>query len=93
MLSRFGSGKQNAASSLRTFPSSPPCTISSIRSASGWYRQWNASMTTSPLRSAASATRVASAALAVKGFSHSTCLPASRARRVHMACSEFGSGM
>ena len=50
-------------------------------------------MTTRPDRSAAADTVSASAAFDVNGFSHSTCLPASIARSVHGACSEFGSGM
>ena len=55
------------------------------RAAWGWNRQWKASITTKPVRSAASATRRASSALAVNGFSKSTGLPASRAAMVHRA--------
>ena len=50
-------------------------------------------MTTSPEVLAAAATCSASAAFEVNGFSQSTCLPASIARSVHGACSEFGSGL
>ncbi len=50
-------------------------------------------MTTSPDAWAATATSAASAAFAVNGFSHSTCLPAAIARSVHGACRELGSGL
>ena len=42
--------------------------------------------------SAAAATVAASSALAVKGFSHRTCLPAARAARVHSAVEAVGEG-
>ena len=53
---------------------------------------------TPPSRSARSpsptaATARASSALAVKGFSHSTCFPARSARIVHTPCRPFGSGL
>jgi hypothetical protein len=51
-----------------------------------------ASITTRPDPAAAAATEAASVAFDANGFSHSTCLPASMARNVHGACSEFGSG-
>jgi hypothetical protein len=35
----------------------------------------------------------ASAALAVNGFSHNTCLPAASAARVHLPCKSFGRGL
>ena len=49
-------------------------------------------MTTTPAGTAAATSR-ASAALAVKGFSHSTCLPAARAAMVQRPCSPLGSGL
>ncbi len=76
-----------------TAPISPPAMIASILAASAWYRQWNASMATSPVRAATSATRRASSSLAVNGFSQSTCLPASSARIVHAAWMELGKGL
>ena len=50
-------------------------------------------MHTSPLRRATSATRSASAASAVKGFSQRTCFPASSAAMVHRPWSPLGSGL
>ena len=51
-------------------------------------------MTTTPgLPLAASATARASSALAVNGFSHSTCLPARSAAIVQCPCSPLGSGL
>ena len=64
-----------------------------MRAASGWYRQWKASISTRPARSAASAMRSASSAFEASGFSQSTCLPASRARMVHSQWSPLGSGL
>ena len=61
--------------------------------ASGWYRQWNASITTLPLSDATRATVSASVAFAVNGFSQRTCLPASSALTVHSPWSPFGSGL
>jgi len=50
-------------------------------------------MTTRSWASTRAATARASPALAVNGFSHRTCLPASTARSVHTPCSPLGSGL
>ena len=50
----------------------------------------NPSTTTRPAASAASKQRAASVGPVANGFSHSTCLPASRARTVHWVCIDTG---
>jgi hypothetical protein len=52
----------------------------------------NASARTSPSRSATAKARSTSSGRRDIGFSHSTCLPASRARIDHSTCIELGSG-
>ena len=89
----IGSGNIMRVSTRRTRPIVPASRISRRRRASGWYRQWNASITTSPVRSATAATASASAAFAVNGFSQSTCFPASSAAIVQCPCRPFGSGL
>ena len=53
----------------------------------------NASISVTPDRSQTSIIAWASAAVIASGFSHSTCLPAAAARRVHSACRWLGRGM
>ena len=53
----------------------------------------NASISATPARSQAAIISSASATLMASGFSHSTCLPAAAARRVHSAWRWLGSGM
>ncbi len=64
---------------------------SMTRPATGWKRQWKASTSRRSARSAAATISRASPALAAKGFSQSTCLPASTAAIVHSACRLAGS--
>ncbi len=59
----------------------------------GAWRHMNASMSTSPRRSASFQAVSASSGLRVYGFSQSTCLPAASARIVHSWWSAFGSAI
>jgi hypothetical protein len=74
-----------------TSPIAPSRTASSTAVVCGWQRYMNPSITTRPACWAASNISSACAAVTAKGFSHSTCLPARRAARVHSWCIELGS--
>jgi hypothetical protein len=74
-------------------PMAPPATRSRIRAIWRWNGKTNASHSRTPLCRAASSTRRVSPRFPHSGFSHSTGRPAARARRVHSACRELGSGM
>ena len=86
------SGKVNAPREKRSSPSSVRAA-----SSSAWLRGWcghmYASTSTRPAASAAAYTSSVSATVIVSGFSHSTCLPASSAARIHGLWPWLGSGM
>ncbi len=71
-----------------------PSAISATRRViCGLWRYMNASIKSRPDASATSNARRTSAADRLNGFSHSTCLPASRARIDHSMCGALGSEM
>src|SRR5579871_3904298 len=74
-------------------PMAPPATRSLTWAIWRWNGKTNASQSGVPVCRAASSTRTVSRRSPHSGFSHSTGLPAARARSVHSACSELGSGM
>ena len=53
----------------------------------------NASWTSTPARSRAASSFIASAAVSATGFSHSTCLPAAAASIESGTCRWLGSGL
>ena len=57
-----------------------------------WNGKTNASQSRVPVSWATASTARVSASVPHSGFSHSTGLPARRARVVHSACSPLGSG-
>ena len=75
------SARRDAASPMR-----PSRMSRRTSSHCGCVRTMNASAIVTPLRSRASTSARASAALSAIGFSQSTCLPASAARIVHGTC-------
>ncbi len=88
------SSVRSAIASTRSIvPSRPESRIDRIWPTCGWYRQWNASMSTSPAASAAATISRASSALAAIGFSHSTGLPAASAASVQRRWSAAGVAM
>jgi len=70
----------------------PEATRSRTFTHEGWRRYMKASTSTRPVRSAADFISRPSAEDSPIGFSHSTCLPASRAAMVHGACRWLGRG-
>ena len=75
----------NADLTMRTSPISPLRISSTSRAVCGWRRYMKASPMKVPARRAAWKAASASQAVMAKGFSTSTCLPASAALIAHSA--------
>ena len=84
---------ENDAWIASSSPMAPARTSSWARNQSGWRRYMKASISATPASRQAAIMPAASRASIASGFSHSTCLPASAARRVHSAWRWLGRGM